>query len=52
MLGGFEKYLVRKAFIQDKYVPCYLKWVSHCYSYLDQPDNSLLTSVVRRILLF
>ncbi|MDH4241020.1 MAG: integron integrase [Phycisphaerae bacterium] len=44
MLEGFEKYLTTAAFIQAKYVPYYLKWVSYCYSYLDQPDNCLLTS--------
>lgn len=44
MLGGFEKYLTATTFIQTKYVPYYLNWVSYCYSYLEQPDDSLLTS--------
>jgi hypothetical protein len=44
MLGGFEAYLVRKAFIQEKYVPYYLRWVSWCYSFLDQPVNSSLSA--------
>lgn len=44
MLDGFEKYLTSTAFIQAKYIPYHLKWVSYCYSYLDQPDNGLLTS--------
>src|SRR3990172_6371841 len=43
MMEGFEGYLVGKAFIQDKYIPYYIKWVSHCYAYLDLPDNCLLT---------
>ncbi len=44
MLGDFEEYLIRKAFIKDKYIPFYTKWVSYCYSFLDQPNNCLLTS--------
>jgi len=44
MLGGFEGYLTSKAALNEKYIPYYLKWVSYCYSFLDQPDNSLLTS--------
>ena len=44
MLEGFEEYLIRKAFIQEKYVPYYLKWVSYCYTFVNQPDNCLLTS--------
>ncbi len=42
-MEGFGEYLARKAFVQDKHVPYYLKWVSHCYSFLDQPDRRLLT---------
>ena len=44
MLGEFEKYLVRKATLNDKHIPFYVKWVSHCYSYLEQPDNCILSS--------
>ncbi len=44
MLAGFEEYLIHKAALNEKYIPFYLKWVSYCYSFLDQPDNSLLTS--------
>ena len=36
--------LTATAFTQAKYVPYYMKWVSYCYSYLDQPDNFILTS--------
>src|SRR5512134_2222787 len=43
MIGGFEKYLAQKAFVQDKYIPYYVKWASHCYSFLEQPDNSPLS---------
>ncbi len=43
MLGDFAEYLTRKAFIQDKYVPYYVKWVSYCYSFFERPDNTPLT---------
>ncbi len=43
-MEGFGDYLSSKAYIQDKYVPYYLKWVSHCYSFFEQPDSRLLTS--------
>jgi integron integrase len=43
LLGGFEEYLISKAFIKDRYVPFYIKWVSYCYSFLQKPDNCLLT---------
>jgi len=45
MLGGIEEYLVSKAAPNKKYIPYYLKWVSYCYTFLDQLDNSLPTSV-------
>jgi integron integrase len=44
MLGGFEKYLVQQATLHDRHIPFYSKWVSHCYSFLDQPDTCLLSS--------
>ncbi|MBI5849072.1 MAG: integron integrase [Nitrospirae bacterium] len=44
MFGDFEQYLFQKAYIQQKYVPYYLKWVSYCYLFLDQPENIILTS--------
>lgn len=44
MLGDFEAYLGQKAGIKDKYISFYVNWVSSCYSYLDQPDNIILTS--------
>ena len=42
-MEGFQEYLTRKAFVQDKYVQYYLHWVSHCYAYLEKPHASLLT---------
>ena len=44
MHGGFEKYLISKAFIKEKYVPFYLKWVLQCYSYFGLPATKLLSS--------
>ncbi len=43
MIEGFEEYLAGTAFIQAKYITHYRRWVSSCYSHLDQPDTSLLT---------
>jgi hypothetical protein len=28
MLGGFEKYLIHKAALSEKYIPFYLRWIS------------------------
>lgn len=44
MLGGFREYLTQKEFIQDKYIPYYINWVSSAYSFHDQSDNCLLSS--------
>lgn len=44
MFGDFEQYLRRKAYIQEKYVPYYLKWVTYCYLFLDQPEHISLIS--------
>ncbi len=43
MLEGFEDYLVTKVALNKKYVSYYLTWVSNCYSFLEEPDNSILT---------
>ena len=44
MLGDFENYLVHKALIKDNYISFYIRWVSYCYSFLEMPDNIILTS--------
>jgi hypothetical protein len=31
-----------KALVKDKYLPFYLKWVSDCYSFLNEPDSVVL----------
>ncbi len=43
VLRGFEKYLISKAFVKEKYIPFHMKWVAYCYLFLDQPDSCLLT---------
>ncbi len=42
MLSAFNAYLIQKALVKDKYVPFYLKWVSDCYSFLNEPDSVVL----------
>ena len=42
LIGEFESYLSNKNHIKDKYVPYYMKWVSECYSYLDESVESRL----------
>jgi len=44
MLEHFRTYLTEKARIKDKYVPYYIKWVSDCYSFLNQPPESPLSN--------
>jgi integron integrase len=44
MVKNFESYLSNKKQIKDKYVPYYLKWVSHCYNYLNESIENKLTS--------
>lgn len=44
MLSAFKGYLTEKALVQEKYVPFYLQWVSGCYSFLNKPESSCLTS--------
>jgi hypothetical protein len=42
MIREFESYLSNKKHIKGKYVPYYMKWVSDCYSYLDESVESRL----------
>lgn len=44
MIKAFQTYLLTTAHIKEKYVPYYIKWVSDCYTFLDEPvENSLTT---------
>lgn len=42
MLSAFKKYLTKKSIVKERYIPYYLKWVSDCYSFLDEPDSQVL----------
>ena len=44
MSFDFKSYLLKKAVIKEKYVPFYFKWISECYSFLNQSDYRILTS--------
>jgi hypothetical protein len=44
MLEKFKAYLLETAYIKDRYVPYYMKWVSECYAFLDEPIESILNS--------
>ena len=44
MLEQFRTYLTEKARIKDKYIPYYIKWVSDCFSFLNQPPENPLSN--------
>jgi integron integrase len=48
MFEEFRGYLTHKARIKDKYIPYYLKWVSDCYSYFNQPPEDPLSNDQRQ----
>ncbi|MEW6162820.1 MAG: integron integrase [Nitrospirota bacterium] len=37
MFDRFQDYLLNTAHIGEKYIPYYLKWVSDCYAFLNEP---------------
>ena len=37
MLGAYEAFLIKKGSTKSQSVPFYLKWVSDCYSFLNEP---------------
>jgi integron integrase len=43
MLSAFKDYLERKAVVQAKYIPYYLKWVGGCYSFLEKSESEAVT---------
>lgn len=43
MLSAFKDYLIQGALVKEKYIPFYLKWVSVCYAFLDEPDSHALS---------
>ena len=44
MLRAYEAFLTKKGAARTQYVPYYLKWVSDCYGFLNQPLSNRLGS--------
>ncbi len=42
MLRAYEAFLIKKGTIKSQYVPFYLKWVSDCYAFLNEPLSNRL----------
>lgn len=42
-LTDFQKYLVSKSAVNEKYAPYYIRWVSSCYAFVNQPLSNVLT---------
>lgn len=42
MLLNFKDHIIQKSLVKDKYVPFYLKWISDCYSFFNEPDSRIL----------
>ena len=42
MLRAYEAYLIKKGTVNPQSVPYYLKWVSDCYSFLNEPLSNRL----------
>jgi integron integrase len=43
MLRNYEAFLTKKGTIKTQYVPFYLKWVSDCYGFLNEPLSNRLS---------
>jgi integron integrase len=44
MLSAYEAFLTKKGTVKTQYVPFYLKWVSDCYGFLNEPLSKRLES--------
>jgi integron integrase len=44
MLRAYENFLTKKGAVKTQYAPYYLKWVSDCYSFLNEPMSNRLSS--------
>jgi hypothetical protein len=42
MLRAYEAYLIKKGTVKPQSVPYYLKWISDCYSSLNEPLSNRL----------
>jgi integrase len=43
MLRNYEAFLTKKGTVKTQYVPYYLKWVSDCYGFLNEPLSNRLS---------
>jgi hypothetical protein len=48
MLRTFETFLSKKETVKTQYLPFYLKWVSDCYAFLNEPLDNRLASEERK----
>ncbi len=48
MLRPYEAFLTKKGTVKPQYVPFYLKWVSDCYGFLNQPLSNRLGAEQRK----
>lgn len=48
MLRSFETFLTKKGSLKSQYIPYYLKWVSDCYHFLNEPLTTRLNSDQKR----
>jgi len=44
VLANYEAFLTTKGAVKPQYIPCYLKWVSDCYVFLNEPLSNRLNS--------
>jgi hypothetical protein len=44
MLRAFEVFLTKKGAVKTQNAPYYLKWVSDCYSFLNEPLSNRVSS--------
>ena len=42
MLRNYEAFLVKEGTVKTQSVPYYLKWVSDCYAFLNEPCQVVL----------
>jgi len=45
MLRAYEAFLTKKGAIKTQYVPFFLKWVSDCYGFLNEPLSNRFRSI-------
>ena len=51
MLRAYETFLLKKETVKSQYVPFYLKWVSDCYGFLNEPLSTRLGTEQRKLFL-